>query len=190
MSLEQLVATYGYAAILIGTFFEGETILVVGGFLAHRGYLELPWVIGSAFAGTLCGDQLYFYLGRSKGMELLERRPRWQAKSEQVLGLLRRHQVPLILGFRFLYGIRTITPFLIGARGVAPLRYAALNAAGSAVWAVAIGIAGYLLGQALETLLEEVKRYELWILGVIAGTGAAVWVGHWWVARRRAGAKR
>ncbi|MBI2752438.1 MAG: DedA family protein [Betaproteobacteria bacterium] len=185
MSLEQLVATYGYAAILIGTFFEGETILVVGGFLAHRGYLELPWVIACAFAGTLLGDQLYFYLGRSKGMELLERRPRWQAKSVQVLELLRRHQVPLILGFRFLYGLRTITPFLIGASGVAPLRYTILNAAGSAVWALAIGIAGYVLGQALQTLLEEIKRYELWILAAIAGTGAAVWVRYWWVDRPR-----
>ena len=185
MSLEQLVATYGYAAVLIGTFFEGETILVVGGFLAHRGYLELPWVIASAFAGTLLGDQLYFYLGRSKGMALLGRRPRWRAKSERVLELLRRHQVPLILGFRFLYGLRTVTPFLIGASGVAPLRFSCLNVAGSAAWALAIGIAGYVLGQALETLLEEVRRYELWILAAIGAAGAAVWMRYWWVDRQR-----
>ena len=46
--MEQFVATYGYAAIALGTFFEGETILVIGGFLAHRGYLGLPGVIAGA----------------------------------------------------------------------------------------------------------------------------------------------
>jgi membrane protein DedA with SNARE-associated domain len=43
MTLDYIVQTYGYAAIVIGTFFEGETILVVGGFL------HLSGVIVSAF---------------------------------------------------------------------------------------------------------------------------------------------
>ena len=70
---ENWVTHFGYMAILIGTFLEGETILVLGGFLAHRGYLHLPWVIASAFAGTFAGDQLYFYLGRFKGMKGLKK---------------------------------------------------------------------------------------------------------------------
>ena len=176
MSLEQLVATYGYWAIFAGTFLEGETILVIGGFLAHRGHLELPWVIVSAFTGSLCGDQLYYYIGRRKGVGFLEKRPRWKAVSGRVLAMLRRHQVALILGFRFLYGLRTVTPFLIGAGGVPPLRYAVLNAIGAAIWAIAIGIAGYLLGHALELLLDEVKRYEYWVLACLAGAGALFWL--------------
>ena len=58
MSLQQLITDYGYLAILMGTFLEGETILILGGFASHRGYLELPWVVVSAFIGTLAGDQL------------------------------------------------------------------------------------------------------------------------------------
>lgn len=110
MSLETLISTYGYAAIGIGAFLEGETILILGGLAAHRGYLELPWVIVCAFLGTLFGDQLYFYIGRTKGKALLERRPHWKSKSEKVFLLLNRHQVWVILGFRFLYGLRTVTP--------------------------------------------------------------------------------
>jgi len=60
MTLESIVDTYGYVAVLLGTFLEGETILVLGGFAAHRGYLALPWVIVAAFFGSLCGDQLFF----------------------------------------------------------------------------------------------------------------------------------
>ena len=60
MDLQSIIENYGYAAILIGTFLEGETILVLAGLAAHQGYLELTGVIFSAFLGSLCGDQLFF----------------------------------------------------------------------------------------------------------------------------------
>lgn len=41
MNPEQLIADYGYLAILIGTFLEGETILALGGLAARMGHLEL-----------------------------------------------------------------------------------------------------------------------------------------------------
>lgn len=75
MNLQQIITDYGYISVLIGTFLEGETILIVAGFMAHRDYLELPLVILSAFVGTLAGDQLYFYIGRIKGKAFLEKRP-------------------------------------------------------------------------------------------------------------------
>ena len=44
--LESFLAKYGYIAIILGTAFEGETIMIMGGFSAHRGYLKLlPWVV-------------------------------------------------------------------------------------------------------------------------------------------------
>lgn len=75
MDFHQLIIDYGYLALFIGTFLEGETILVIAGFLAHSGYLELHWVILSAFLGTFAGDQTFFYLGRFKGIAFLEKRP-------------------------------------------------------------------------------------------------------------------
>jgi membrane protein DedA with SNARE-associated domain len=50
--------------VLVGAFFEGETIVVLGGFAAHRGDLVLPGVIAGAFAGSLAGDQFAYFLGR------------------------------------------------------------------------------------------------------------------------------
>jgi membrane protein DedA with SNARE-associated domain len=58
---ENVIIQFGYPAILVGTFLEGETILVIAGMAAHRGYLDLPVVIGAAFIGTLFGDQLFFF---------------------------------------------------------------------------------------------------------------------------------
>jgi membrane protein DedA with SNARE-associated domain len=173
--LEYLVVTYGYAVILVGTFFEGETVLVIGGYLAHLGYLKLQWVIASAFAGTFAGDQLFFFIGRKKGMAVLKRRKRWMRKAKQARALLHRHQNWVIIGFRFLYGMRTVTPFLIGASGISPLRFFWLNLVGALVWAVAVGFAGYLLGNTVELFIAKAHRYELVILGLIAAAGFGAW---------------
>lgn len=178
MSLEELISTYGYAAIGIGTFLEGETILVLGGFAAHRGYLELPWVIACAFIGTFFGDQLYYYIGRTKGKSAIEKRPVWKAKSEKVFDLLDKHQIWLILGFRFLYGLRTVTPFLIGASKVSPVRFLVLNIIGAILWAVVIGILGYLFGQTLEVVIGDIKKYEVSLFVILAMAGAVIWIAH------------
>ena len=51
--LESFLAKYGYIAILLGSVFEGETIMIMGGFSAHRGYLDLlPWVVLAGFVGN------------------------------------------------------------------------------------------------------------------------------------------
>jgi membrane protein DedA with SNARE-associated domain len=176
VNFEELVTHYGYIALLIGTFLEGETILVIGGLLAHRGYLELPYVIASAFAGTLFGDQLYFYIGRIKGKKFIDSRPLWQAKSRRVLALLEKHQTLLILGFRFIYGIRTVTPFVLGSIGISPLRYLLLNICGALLWAMAIGILGFYFGQALELVIGEVKRYEKAVIATLLFLSAVIWL--------------
>jgi membrane protein DedA with SNARE-associated domain len=71
MGLPALLDQYGYALIFLGTMVEGETILMLGGNFAHRGYLELGTVIVTAFAGAVCGDQLFFYIGRHHAKGLL-----------------------------------------------------------------------------------------------------------------------
>lgn len=176
MSLEELVSNYGYWAIAIGTFLEGETILVLGGFAAHRGFLELPWVMVCAFLGSFIGDQTFFYVGRLNGEKLLAKRPHWKAKSDKVLTLLDQHQTWLILGFRFLYGLRSVTPFLLGAAKVSPPKFFVLNLIGALVWAVAISSLGYFFGYAIEAVLGDIKRYEIGFFGVMAVVGVGFWL--------------
>ena len=50
--MESLLTTYGYPILIIGTFLEGETVLVLGGLAAHLGYLSLDWVIVCALGGS------------------------------------------------------------------------------------------------------------------------------------------
>ena len=149
MSLQELVSNYGYLAISVGTFLEGETILILGGLAAHRGFLQLPWVVVCAFLGAFSGNQLYFHIGRHKGEKLLAKRPAWQAKSAKVFAMAEKHQVWLILGFSFIYGVRTVTPFLLGVAGVSPIRFFLLSIIGTLAWATVVANVGYFFGYAL-----------------------------------------
>jgi hypothetical protein len=85
--------------------------------------------------------------------------------------LIHKHQVLLILGFRFLYGLRTVTPLVLGASRIAPLRFLILNMLGALAWTIVIGIMGYLFGHTLEVIIGDVKRYELWLFIGLAAFG-------------------
>jgi membrane protein DedA with SNARE-associated domain len=184
MTVENWINTYGYWAILFGTFLEGETVLILGGFAAYQGYLKLPWVILAAFVGTLSGDQLFFYIGRKYGSRILASRPAWQVRVDRVKGLLERFQDYLILLFRFLYGLRMLTPFVLGFSRVPRARFLLLNTVGALVWAIAVGTGGFLFGHALGVLMGDLKRYETLILGLVILTGIVVWMIHGYRRRR------
>lgn len=185
MTLEHLIDSYGYIVILLGTFLEGETILVLGGIAAKLGYLELPWVIACAFAGTLLGDQFFFFMGRYKGNTFLEKRPTWKGRADKIHQILERFRLPIILGFRFLYGLRTVTPFVLGMSRVPVAEFFILNVIGAALWASVIGILGYALGNGLELILGDIRRYELEIVGGIMITGALLWLIHLFRTKKR-----
>ena len=158
--LSQFLAHYGYVAVLLGTVLEGETILILGGFAAHQGYLELPGVVLAAFVGSLLGDVGWFLLGRRYGQRVLARFPRLRTGVERATSLLQRREILLLLSFRFVYGIRTVTPLAAGLTAIPMPRFMLLNALGAAAWSVIIAGAGYVVGRGFMTLLERARAFE------------------------------
>lgn len=179
--IESLIGRYGYLTILVGTFLEGETVLVLGGLAAHRGLLWLPGVMACAFAGSLASDQLFFFIGRRHGARFVARRPRLRAGVERVRALVERHDTLLILSFRFLYGLRNVTPLALGMSRVPAWRFALFNVIGAAAWAVAVGTLGWFIGSAAKQLLGHVERYELRVAAVIVAVGIALWAWRRWI---------
>ena len=115
MSLAAVISRFGYPALILGLLLEGETVLVLAAFMAHRGYLELPWVILIGFVVTFASDQFFFWLGRTKGNQFLEGRPSWKPNVEKARSLLGRNMTLLFIGFRFMYGLRTVLPFVLAS---------------------------------------------------------------------------
>lgn len=184
--LQQFIDDYGYIAVFLGTLFEGETILLLGGLAAQFGYLELPWVIAVAFVGSLSGDQFWFFVGRRHGNTLLARFPTWHQRVEKVHGVLRRYETPVLLGFRFFYGFRNLTPFVVGMGRISASKFVLLNAIGAVIWSITIACAGYLFGQAVELVLGDIKRYQIWTIVFVLITGLVIWLVHIVRGKRRA----
>lgn len=179
-----LVATYGYWALFAGTFLEGETVLILAGVAAHHGYLALPWVVATAFAGSLLGDQFFFFLGRRHASWILKRLDSWRLPLDVARRHLERHQVLIMIGFRFVYGIRMATPVVIGLSTIRAARFAFFNAVGAAVWATVVTGAGYLFGQAVTLILDKAQAVQLVVFGLVTVAALTAW-GVRLVRRRR-----
>lgn len=185
MSLSGLVADYGYAALFIGALLEGETLLILAGFAAHQGHLQLHWVIGIALLGGFLGDQIYFWLGRRHGGWVLSHFPQLAPVFERTNSLIERYHEVLIVGVRFLYGLRTVGPMAFGMSAVPAWRFVLFNALGATIWAAGIGGAGYLFGQAMELWLHDLKRIEEVLLSAILFGGVAFWGWRRWKFRKK-----
>ncbi len=182
MNLPELIEIYGYWAVLGGTLLEGESVLLLAGFAAHRGYLDLPTVVGVAVFGSFLGDQIFFFLGRYQGAKLLARFPKHAEKAARAQALMARYHTPLILAVRFLYGLRAILPFTIGMSNISTTRFQVLNFAGAVLWSVTITAGGYLFGHLVERMLGDLRHYEEIAFAVLALGGLA----YWWYSRRKA----
>ncbi|EGJ48891.1 DedA family protein [Desulfocurvibacter africanus] len=180
-----IIVTYGYLAIMLGTFLEGEMILVLGGFLAHQGYLSLPGVIIAAFVGSMLTDQMFFLLGRFRGRPFLRKRPALLNRIARADNLLTRHRVPVTLGFRFLYGMRTVIPFALGLSSIRLALFVPLNAIGALIWASAGGSLGFVFGRSLSRAIQELGRHEAEVFASLAVAALLLWAVLLMRARRK-----
>ncbi|CAM5781478.1 DedA family protein [Castellaniella caeni] len=153
MDVADLIHAYGYWAVAVGTFLEGETVLLAASAAAARGYLQLPVVVALAAVFGSLGDQCFFFLGHRYGTRLVARFPALQPRVARAQALLRRYDARLILVIRFLYGLRMAGPIAMGASGVSWRRFALFNFIGAIVWALLVGGIGYGLARGLFRLL-------------------------------------
>lgn len=181
--MEHLITTYGYIIITAGTFLEGETILLVGAFLANQKYLHIDMVILAALVGSFTGDQLYFFIGRTKSDFITRRFSKSKKRVEKFQRLLKKHDIIVILTFRFIYGLRSIAPFAIGMSGVQVWKFFVLNFISAVLWAISIGLLGYYFGHTAEIIIGDIKRFEV-VLSVIAVLIAVIFIIKKFAGRR------
>ncbi|HZT87786.1 MAG TPA: DedA family protein [Stellaceae bacterium] len=182
MHINELIAHHGacfYGIAFLWTFLEGETIILFAGVAAAQGLLNPFLLLGSAWLGSFCGDQCYFWLGRQFGVALLNRFPRFRSGVDTALHWLERYNTGFILSFRFIYGVRNFSSFAMGLSAVHWKRFLALNLLAAALWAAVFVGLGYFLGHALRAMLGDVVRtFSLGMLGVFVLIMLGMWLLH------------
>ena len=177
--LTDLFARYGYFVVFFGVLLEnagipvpGETILLAGAALARFGHLSLVWVVTTAIAGAVLGDNIGFVIGRRGGRRLLERHGRLLGLTKQRLGqfdaFFARHGAKTVFIARFVTGLRVVGAVLAGASTLPWGRFLIFNAAGAVAWATTFGAVGYALGYSWETIERWLGHLGLVFLVVLA----------------------
>src|SRR5436305_2327652 len=178
MSPELLLQKFGYLAVFVGTFLEGETILVLAGFFAERRYLHLPLVIACAAGGAYVGHVFWFWLGRTQGVRLLDRFPRMKKHFGKGIRIFERYGAPAIFITQWLYGLRITCAVIIGLSRISTLKFLVYEAITCVVWAIIIASAGFIFGTAVERLLGRAAHIERYGLIALLVIGLGVWLYH------------
>lgn len=178
MTPESLLQDFGYLAVFVGTFLEGEAILVTAGFFASRDYLD-PFIVAFvAFAGAYLGHCFWFWLGRVHGVKLLDRFPRMNRHFGKGVRVFERYGAAAIVITQWLYGLRITCAVIIGMSRISMIKFLVYQALSCAVWAAVITAAGFYFGRAIEKVLGRVEHIEKYGLVVIAAVAIGMWLWH------------
>jgi membrane protein DedA with SNARE-associated domain len=164
---------YAYLILFLGSLVEGESVVLSAGFLSYTGMLSFPLIVAISFTASVCADQIFFFIGRRYGTSIIDRFPSLHKPSQKAFRLLHKYNVLFIMGFRFVYGVRTISPLIIGASGIGVRRFVILNIISGFFWAVVSCGAGYMLGYFFADTIKEafakLHHYQVVFFSCLAG---------------------
>jgi len=166
-----------YLAVVAGLFFEGEVVMISAIIAAHNGYLNLCVVLLLGILTTLSADFFYFYLGRKHGRVWIEKTNHFKDKIDKIHRWLERYPIGILLIYRFLYGLRTITPLVIGAGKIKTKTFVLYSTIGTFLWLLVFGFIGYLFGEVAERFLGHIEHIEKYLIAAILllGLGIFIW---------------
>jgi undecaprenyl-diphosphatase len=173
--LEAFISQGGYFLLFIFTVLEGIPLLgmavpghiaiIIGGFLAKIGTLNLFWVIFISTIGAILGDCIGFYLGRRYGMTFIDKiRPYFFVTDlhiEKAKALLSRHTGKALIIGRFTPATRALMPFIVGTSHTSARRFWLFNIIGGISWVVVSVMVGYVFGAAYHAVSGYLGRISV-----------------------------
>jgi membrane protein DedA with SNARE-associated domain len=175
---------YGYVVVFgvillenLGLPLPGLAVLIVAGALVGGGRLSLPLVAVLAVAGALIGDIVWYGLGRWRGRPILGLLCRLSLNPDTCVGATERfflrHGMRTLLVAKFLPGVNTIVPPLMGTLRARLASFLAWDVAGAMLFTLTTVGLGYILGdQVVGAATAQASA-----LGTLVGWGFVAFVG-------------
>lgn len=159
---------FAESGLFFGFFLPGDSLLFTAGLLSSQGQLApLPVLLAGCFAAAVAGDQVGYVFGRKVGPALFSRpdsRIFKQEYVEKAQGFFDRHGSKTIVMARFVPIVRTFAPIVAGVGKMRYRTFVTYNVIGGFLWAVGITTLGYVLGDRVPWVKDNL---ELAILGIV-----------------------
>lgn len=190
-----LIAQYGLLLIFLNVLVEQAGVpvpavptLVVAGALVANGQISLVGVLLVTLLACLLSDLMWYWAGRHFGAGVMRILCRISLSPDTCVRKSERHfqrwrgQVLLIA--KFVPGLSTVAPPLVGAMGLPVSRFVLLDGLGSLLWAgVAVG-AGYVFHAQIDRVLAALANTGTVALAGVFGLLAFYILAKWWQRRR------
>lgn len=179
--IASLLGHWGYVLIFLGPFLEssaflglvipGETVVVLAGFLAAHGYLDLGDCMVVTALGAVLGDSAGYAIGKAMGRDYFERHERLflikRRHLQKVEAYFTRHGGKTVFWGRFAHLLRAMVPFAAGMSGMPYTRFVPYNILGGTLWAITFALLGYYFGQSWQLVEKWSGRAGVFILFMI-----------------------
>jgi membrane protein DedA with SNARE-associated domain len=181
-TIQPLIAQHGYWVVFLVIMLEsagvplpGESALVLAAVYAGAtGQLDITYVIATAIAAAIIGDNCGFWIGRIYGVQLLERYGRYVNLTESRLRvgryLFERHGAKIVFFGRFVAVLRVFAAVLAGVNKYGWKPFLFFNAAGAVTWATLMGLGGYVFGESINRVSGAlgIAALVIALIGIIA----------------------
>ena len=158
-----LLAALLEATPMFGLFIPGQVIVMVGGFFAKKGSLDLGDVIMVAAAGAILGDFAGYFLGRKYGTAFISKFGKYfffkKEQFEKTKRVLNHHTGKTLIVGRFHSLTRSFAPFVAGASNLGFLNFFLYNFIGGISWAVSLALLGFIFGKSYEVASQYLGRF-------------------------------
>ena len=165
--MEDLIRDWGYIILFLYSFGGGFLALVVAGILAFSGELNIFVVILVAAAANFVGDQFLFTLARKNKAQAKQMMQKHRRKIAMAHLMMRKYGSWVIFLQKYIYGIKTLIPLAMGLTKYDYKKFILFNVFATALWAIFIGMASYMMGDLVYTYIEEFKSYGLAVVAII-----------------------
>ncbi|KST69108.1 DedA family protein [Mastigocoleus testarum] len=192
-NIQELSHNYGYWAIFVGILLEnlgipipGETVTLVGGFLAGSNELNYWLVLSDAATGAAIGGTIGYWIGKVGGWVLLVRISRiFRITEDKILSIkdkFSENAGKAVFFGRFFALLRIFAAPLAGIAEMPFWKFFIYNLAGAATWSLTMVTLAFFAGKLipLEQLVQWVSEFAFLALFVLA---AVVFIPMWLESR-------
>jgi membrane protein DedA with SNARE-associated domain/rhodanese-related sulfurtransferase len=190
-----LLAHYGTAIVFAWAFAvqaglpaPAVPMLVGAGALSGSGHLNLAVSIVAAMTATVGADVLWYALGRSHGLRVLETLCRFSLDPDLIIRHAKErfgaHRARYLIVAKFLPGVNPLAAGLAGVIALRPGVFLLYAAAGALLWAGAWIMVGYLFANAIVLIATTNARFRTPLLIALAAA-LILYIAIKYVRRRR-----